>query len=60
MTNLKLNLLMPDRSLEPSEDIYAKVLEKPAESDSFYIHLTFTPPKVAAKLKSTYQSLSTN
>ena len=57
MSNLKLNLLMPNRQSEPSEDIYAKVLEKPAEPDSFYIHLTFTPTNVAAKLRSIYQSL---
>ena len=57
MSNLKLNLLMPDRQSEHSEDIYAKVLKKSEKQNIFFIHLTFTPPNVAAKLNSIYQSL---
>ena len=57
MSNIKLNLSMPNQSPELSEDIYAKVLDRKAEADSFYIHLTFIPPDVAAKLSSIYKSL---
>ncbi len=57
LSNIKLNLLTPNQQLEPSEDIYAKVLEKPVEQDGFYIHFTFKPPNVAAKLGSIYKSL---
>ncbi|MEH2241060.1 CHASE2 domain-containing protein [Nostoc sp.] len=38
-TNLKLNLFMPENN-ESSEDIYAKVLDKTAEPDNFYIRFT--------------------
>jgi adenylate cyclase len=44
-TNLKLNLLMQGNA-KISEDIYAKVLEKTAESDNFYIRFTNIPLEV--------------
>ena len=57
LSNLKLNLLTPNKPAEASEDIYAKVLDKPAEKDSFYLHFTSKPPNVAAKLNSLYNSI---
>jgi adenylate cyclase len=56
LTNIKLNLLSADGA-EVSEDVYAKVLEIPADPGSFYILFTAKPPAIAAKLESLYQSL---
>ncbi|MGE5658190.1 MAG: CHASE2 domain-containing protein [Actinomycetota bacterium] len=56
LSNIKLSLLLLDDSTE-SENIYAKVLEIPAEAGSFYIRFTAQPPAVAAKLEALYQSL---
>ena len=52
MGNIKLNFLNFDAKGLPeiSEDIYAKVLDKTTSEQSFYIHFTFKPPAVAAKL----------
>ncbi len=58
LTNLKLNLLTSNTLPEVSEDIYAKVLEKPAQKGSFYIRFTGTPPAVQMKLDALYQSIS--
>ena len=58
LSNIKLNLLAPNQQGEPSEDIYAKVIEKPAEPNNFYIHLTYKPPDVAAKLNSLYKLMT--
>ncbi|MDJ0687507.1 MAG: adenylate/guanylate cyclase domain-containing protein [Xenococcaceae cyanobacterium MO_188.B32] len=55
LSNIKLNLLAPNKQAEPSEDVYAKVIGKPAEKNSFYIHFTSQPPDVAAKLNSLYK-----
>jgi adenylate cyclase len=55
LTNIKLNLLIPNRT-EVREDIYAKVLEKPAGNDSFYIHFTAKTPAVEALLTQLYKS----
>ncbi|MEH2108908.1 CHASE2 domain-containing protein [Nostoc sp.] len=44
-TNLKLNLFMQGNA-KISEDIYAKVLEKTAEPDNFYIRFTNIPLEV--------------
>ena len=57
LSNIKLNLFNPENPEQVSEDIYAKVLEKPAESGSFYIHFTAIPPVEKAKIESIYQSL---
>ncbi|MGQ4650083.1 CHASE2 domain-containing protein [Lyngbya aestuarii] len=56
LSNIKLNLLNETDS-EVSEDVYAKVLAKPAENGSFYIHFTAKPPAVAMKLDVLYKSL---
>lgn len=48
LTNIKLNFFMPDNG-KISEDTYAKVLEKPAEKDCFYIRFTSIPPEVEAQ-----------
>ena len=55
LSNIKLNLLTPNKQAVASEDIYAKVLEKTTGNGSFYIHLTAQPPDVAAKLNSLYK-----
>ncbi|WP_293055922.1 MULTISPECIES: adenylate/guanylate cyclase domain-containing protein [unclassified Moorena] len=60
LSNIKLNLLDPDNVNQPSEDIYAKVLEKTAEPGSFYIRLTAVPPEISAKLESLYESVIRN
>ncbi|MBD2042915.1 CHASE2 domain-containing protein [Microcoleus sp. FACHB-672] len=52
LSNIKLNLLK-----EAGEDIYAKVIEKPADAGRFYIQFTAKPPTVAAKLDALYKSL---
>ncbi|MTJ08109.1 MULTISPECIES: CHASE2 domain-containing protein [unclassified Anabaena] len=49
LSNLKLNLLNPNNPAE-AEDIYAKVLEKPAGNHRFYIYFTVKPPAVTTKL----------
>ena len=56
LSNIKLNLSMPNNHAE-SEDIYAKVLERPAANDSFYIHFTANPPVVQAQLNKLYKSI---
>jgi adenylate cyclase len=54
LSNIKLNLFMSNNPSEISEDIYAKVLEKPAEPGRFYIHFTTRTPEVKAKLDALY------
>ncbi len=54
LSNLKLNLLTPNKQTEASEDIYAKILDKNSENNSFIIAFTLKPPDVAAKLNSLY------
>jgi adenylate cyclase len=54
-SNIKLNLLTPDNPAETSEDIYAKVLEKPTSKGSFYIRFTSLPPSVIEKLETLYK-----
>ncbi|MEA5568472.1 adenylate/guanylate cyclase domain-containing protein [Anabaena sp. UHCC 0399] len=50
-TNLKLNFFLHDTAAT-SEDTYAKVLDKTAEPNSFYICFTNIPPAVAAQFHS--------
>ncbi len=57
MTNIKLNLLTLHDPEWKSEDIYAKVLEKPAEHGSFYIYFTAKTPAVQARFNALYKSL---
>ena len=59
LTNLKFNLLTSNTPPEVSEDIYAKVLEKPAQKGSFYIRFTGIPPAVQMRLDELYQSRAT-
>ncbi|MDY7021642.1 MAG: adenylate/guanylate cyclase domain-containing protein, partial [Cyanobacteriota bacterium] len=56
LTNIKLNL--KSNSSELCEDIYAKVSEKPAENEKFYIRFTSKPPAVEGKLDAVYKLCS--
>ena len=56
LTNIKLNLTWADSTLT-SEDIYAKVLEEPADVGSFYIRFTAKPPEVKVRLQRLYEDL---
>lgn len=57
LTNIKINLLMGDKLISVSEDIYAKVLDKLSDDHSFYIHFTFLPPPVETMLSNRYKLL---
>lgn len=60
LTNLKINLLPSgEDDFDDSDDIYAKVLEKPAGQNHFFIRFTNRPPKVEKYLNTLYESLST-
>jgi adenylate cyclase len=59
MSNIKLNLLIQNNQAELSEDIYAKIVERPAEDGSFYAHFTSRPPSIEALLNTLYKSVST-
>ncbi|EAW39334.1 response regulator [Lyngbya sp. PCC 8106] len=56
LTNIKLNLIWADSTLA-SEDIYAKVLEEPADVGSFYIRFTAKPPELKVRLQRLYEDL---
>ncbi|MDY7020326.1 MAG: ATP-binding protein, partial [Cyanobacteriota bacterium] len=56
LTNIKLNLLGTDSTLA-SEDIYAKVMEQPADVGNFYIRFTAEAPEVKTRLQTLYESL---
>ncbi|MBD0301089.1 MAG: adenylate/guanylate cyclase domain-containing protein, partial [Tolypothrix sp. T3-bin4] len=58
LSNIKLNLLMPNENTEVSKDIYAKVLETPAGDNRFYIHFTAKTLSVAAQLNYLYKSIA--
>jgi adenylate cyclase len=53
LTNLKMNLELGDSQ----EDVYAKVLELPADPNHFYIQFTAKPPAIAAQLDQLYKEL---
>ncbi|MBR8834325.1 MAG: adenylate/guanylate cyclase domain-containing protein [Stigonema ocellatum SAG 48.90 = DSM 106950] len=57
LSNIKLNLLPINPQAEVNEDIYAKVLEKPSATGSFYIDFTAIPPDVEARLDTLYKSI---
>jgi len=57
LTNLKMNFIVPENEAASDEDVYAKVLEKPATSSSFYIRFTNRPPAIEAYLNKLYNSL---
>ena len=56
LTNIKLNLIWGDSS-PASEDIYAKVLEEPADVGNFYIRFTAKPPEVKERLQRLHEGL---
>lgn len=56
LTNIKINFLDEEKNVN-SEDIYAKVLEKPADQGSFFIRFTAQPPEIKQKLGEIYQAL---
>ncbi|QKQ74991.1 adenylate/guanylate cyclase domain-containing protein [Nostoc sp. TCL240-02] len=58
LTNLKINLFISKNSAQVSEDIYAKVLEKPTIRGKFYIHFTSVPPSLIAQFDNLYQIIS--
>ncbi|HIK05708.1 MAG TPA: adenylate/guanylate cyclase domain-containing protein [Trichormus sp. M33_DOE_039] len=49
-TNLKLNFFI-SKNNSMSPDTYAKVLDKKAEANTFYIHFTNIPPEVEAQFQ---------
>ena len=57
LTNLKLNLSSPDSPLEHRQDIYAKVLDQPAEPNHFYLTFTSVPLEISIYLDALYQKL---
>ncbi len=57
LANLKLNFLNLDAAAESNDDVYAKVLERAAETGHFYIQFTAKPPAIARELDKLYQSL---
>lgn len=57
LTNLKLNLCFTGDEIASDEDVYAKVLEKPAVDNHFYIRFTNRPPEIERQLNELYQSL---
>lgn len=57
LANLKINMKL--QSEQWSDDIYAKVLEKSAESGSFYIQFTAKPPEVEKYLNQLYKTIVT-
>ena len=59
LSNIKINFLDSTQT-EVSEDIYAKVLDKPADDGCFYVHFTAKPPAVEAELCTLYKLISTN
>ncbi|WP_392482592.1 adenylate/guanylate cyclase domain-containing protein [Nostoc sp. C110] len=58
LTNLKINLFISKNSAQVSEDIYAKVLEKPTIKGKFYIHFTSVPPSLITQFDNLYQIIS--
>lgn len=55
LTDLKINLSTSSVSVGMSEDIYAKVLEKPTR-ESFYVRFTAIPPVIQTQLDALYQA----
>ncbi|MFB2917517.1 CHASE2 domain-containing protein [Aerosakkonema funiforme] len=58
LTNIKLNFLMADESGKPSEDVYAKVIEKKSDSGGFYIYFSAMPPEIEKMIENLYKSIS--
>jgi adenylate cyclase len=60
LSNIKLNLLPSTTWPAVSEDMYAKVLEHPAEDHHFYIFFTAKPPALAKYLQAQYEGNQKN
>lgn len=58
LSNLKLNFLPWGNQTDRSEDIYAKVLDRPSDQGGFYILFTAKPPAVTTQLETLYQALT--
>ncbi|MEW6492765.1 MAG: adenylate/guanylate cyclase domain-containing protein [Cyanobacteriota bacterium] len=56
LSNIKFNLLTPNAPGSASEDIYAKVLEKPMDNGTFCIHFTSIPPNIEVILDELYHA----
>lgn len=56
LTNIKINLLLNEIKADSQEDLYAKVLENPADHNTFYIRFTSKPPAVEQKLNLIYET----
>jgi len=56
--NLNFNLLTSINNAEKSGDVYAKVLDKSGDTNTFYIRFTNKPPQVEAYLDSMYKSIN--
>jgi adenylate cyclase len=57
LTNIKINLFLPSEIPVKSLDVYAKVIDKIGETDSFYIRFTNKPPEIEAYLNTIYSKL---
>ena len=57
LNNIKLNFLKLNQTSQISDDVYAKVLEKPAKKGSFYVHFTASPPEIKSQLNSLYEAI---
>ena len=55
LTNLKIKLMTADRNL--SDDLYAKVVDKPCAAGSFWIYFTAKPPPLETHFHQLYESL---
>jgi len=55
LSNIKINMVSEGKL---SEDIYAKVREKPAEKGSFFIRFTNRPPEIQSQLDNLYNSIN--
>ena len=56
LTNIRLQLLTGTTTSEVSDDIYAKVLEKPTDNGTFYIQFTALPPDLEMMLTRLYHA----
>lgn len=56
LTNIRLQLLTGNPPSQVSDDIYAKVLEKPTDNGTFHIQFTAMPPDLEMMLTKLYQS----
>lgn len=57
-SNIKLNIISPTSSKSVSDNIYAKVTEKSAGKNYFYIVFTSKTPAIEARLSKIYQWIS--